>query len=135
MQNDVSFEQWINLASKSWYTLLRDYDKKQWFQLLSIMPMRGSCIKTSDFTWNLSGATSFWMSTSVWESLLNAKNVNFCSCSYVSLTWVSRKKMKKYVFDYFSAFLFFGPCKRMCMHLLVKIHNTCLPSLTIHQLP
>ena len=38
---------------------------------------------------NCWGATSFWVSTSVWESLLNAKKLDFSSCSCMSLTWVS----------------------------------------------
>ena len=34
---------------------------------------------TQEHEWNCWGATSFWVSTSVWESLLNATNVHFCS--------------------------------------------------------
>ena len=37
-------------------------------------------------TW---GATIFWVSTSIWESLLDAKKFHFSPCFYVSLTWAS----------------------------------------------
>ena len=43
------------------------------------MLIRGSCVKLFDFNRNLSGATSFLVSTNVWESL--------CLYFYVSLTW------------------------------------------------
>ena len=63
-----------------------------------------------------SGATSFWVSTSVWESLLNAKNVHFFPYFYMSLAWASHahdeKSMFLIIFSSFSA-----------MRLPVKIHN------------
>ena len=43
-------------------------------------------LKRLIFNLNSSGATSFWVSARVWGSLLNAKNVYFCSYSYVSFT-------------------------------------------------
>ena len=73
-------------------------------------------------TYKNSGATSFWASTSVWESLLNAKKLHFCSFSYVSLLyawWI------KYVFDYFKAFFIVFDHENTCasMRYLVEIHN------------
>ena len=94
---------------------------KTWFKPLFIMLMRDSCVKTFDFKQNLSGATSFWVSNSVWESLLNVKNIHFCSSFYVSLTWISCTHDEKSIFWWFSSIFYrFRPCKRMR-----KIHNKC----------
>ena len=63
---------------KQWKTL-KNYQKSSVF----IMLTRGSRTKMTKLTWNCWGATSFWVSTSVWESLVNAKKLHFSSCSCV----------------------------------------------------
>ena len=79
--------------------------------------------KYDQFLQNCWGATSFWMSTRVWESLLNAKNVNFCSYSYVSLTSVSRMHDEKSMFlIILKRFLLFGN---------ITLNGT-LPTLSLH---
>ena len=61
---------------------------------------------------NLSGATSIWVSTNVWESLLNAKNVSFLPYFYVSLRWTSCTHDEKRILLII-----------LRMRLLVEIHN------------
>ena len=57
---------------------------------------------------NSPGATSFWVSTGIWESLLNAKNADFSSCCGMSLTWASHVHDEKStfltIFECFSLF-------------------------------
>ena len=79
--------------------------------------------KTPKFTWNCCGATSFWVSTSIWESLPKAKNCFFLHV----LTWVSCAYYEKYYFfGNFQAFLIVFDHVNACpsMRLLVKIHNS-----------
>ena len=82
-------------------------------------------IKNSDLKWNCWGATSFWVSTSVWESLLNAKKLHFSSCSCVSLMWVSRAYDEKSTFlVILSVFIVFDHVNACAsLRLLVEIHN------------
>ena len=90
--------------------------------------------KTMKNAWKLSkeyffrncwGATSFWVSTSVLESLLSAKKLHFSLCSCMSLTWVSREYDKKALFKYFWVFFIVFDHVNACasMRQLVKIHN------------
>ena len=65
-----------------------------------IMRMRGSCkayigmcAKLVEFTQNLSGATSFRVSTSIWESLLNAKKIHFVRKPYMSFLYAWQKSI------------------------------------------
>ena len=51
-----------------------------------IIVTKGLCAKLVEFSQNLSGATSFRVSTNIWESLLNAKKLHFCSDLYLNLT-------------------------------------------------
>ena len=93
---------------------------------LFIMLMRGSRTKMTKFTWNCWEATSFWVSPSVWESLLKAKKLHFSSCSCVSLTWVSRAYDEKstflVIFKRFSLFSTLWAHAQACVHM-VKMHN------------
>ena len=54
--------------------------------MVFIMLTRGLRTKMTKFTSNCWGASSFWVSTSVCESLLTAKKLNF----YHIFTWASR---------------------------------------------
>ena len=54
--------------------------------------------KMTKFLQNCWGATSFWLSTSVWESLLNAKEFYFSSCFCMNLTWASHTHEEKSMF-------------------------------------
>ena len=82
-------------------------------------------IKTLILTRNCWGATSFWVSTSVWESLLNTKKLHF----FHVLAWALRDSlvhtMKRVLFGNFQAFFFVFNHVNTCarMRLLVEIHN------------
>ena len=56
-----------------------------------IIVTKGLCGKLVEFTLNLSGATRFWVSTSVWESLLNAKKLHFSSYFCLMLVQIHNK--------------------------------------------
>ena len=62
---------------ETYVRLTYKYEQKQSF--LAFIVTRGLCAKLIEFTQNLSGATTSWVSTSVWESLQNAKKLHFCS--------------------------------------------------------
>ena len=94
-----------------------------------IMRMRGSCkayigmcAKLVEFTQNLSGATSFRVSTSIWESLRNAKKLHFCLYLHISLTWASHTHDEKSVFliifKRFCSFSTMGTHAQACICLL-----------------
>ena len=76
---------------------------------------------------NLSGATSFWVSTSIWESLLNAKHFIFLHVHAWALLESLVRTIKKLFFENFVAFFycfrqFLNACASICS--LVKIHNS-----------
>ena len=82
-----------------------------------IMISRGSRSKMTKFTWNCWGATSFWVSTSIWEPLLNAKK-----CIHV-LAWALRESLVRTMKKYFLIiFNHVNAC--VSMRLLVEIHNS-----------
>ena len=64
------------------------------------MLMKGSHSKMIEFSPNLPGATSFWVSTSIWESLLNAKMSIFNHVAYERVMGM----MKKVFSDDFQVF-------------------------------
>ena len=72
-----------------------------------------SCIKMTICPQNCWGATSFRVSTSHRESLLNAKNLHLLPCFHMSLTWAL---VRIIVFKRFSL------CSTMWMHV-----QACMP--------
>ena len=82
-----------------------------------IIVMRGLCAKLVEFTRNLPGATSFCVSTSIWESLLSTKKLHFSSYFYVSLAWAFHTHDVKSMFlIILECFYHFWLCKRIRKH-------------------
>ena len=86
----------------------------------ALIVTRGPCAKLVEITLNLSGVTSFWVSTSIWESLLNAKKLHFSSYFYVGLTWASRTH-EEILEPFFIIFDHANTCASIPS--LVEIHN------------
>ena len=87
------------------YLRMRSHGRKQWKMFENYQKSTFFIVRTRDSnkaqartSWNCWGATSFWVSTSVWESLLNTKKLNFSSCPCMSLMWVSRAYDEKITF-------------------------------------
>ena len=72
---------------------------------------------------NFSGATSFWVSTSIWESLFNTEKLHFF-CIFLRKPLV--RMIKKYVFDYFRAFFIVFDHVNACTSIrsLVELQNS-----------
>ena len=111
------------LAHAFTWSKTRKNTQKIFKKYFFIVRMRDS--RKAHATWNCWGANSFWVSTSVWESLLNAKKLHFSSCSCVSLTWVSRTYNEKSTFLNFQAFFIVFDHVNACasMPSQVEIHN------------
>ena len=114
-----------NLNWKHTYEWRYNLKLLKWLHIKStffIMLTRGSCTKMDEFSLNI------WVSTSVWESLLNTKNVHCLSSWCMSLTWASLACDEKSSFWWFSiVFLCFKHANvwaSMCW--LVKICNIML---------